>query len=58
MKQNSQEYKTESLKVMLASLSRHIKENCGYSILSNDDFKLSREVLNGKAIELQQRGKS
>ncbi|XP_065918766.1 uncharacterized protein KIAA1958-like [Dysidea avara] len=56
VKQNGQEYEPKSLKVMLASLNRHIKEKCGYSILSDDDFILSRKVLNGKA-KLQQRGK-
>ena len=57
VKQNGQEYEPESLKVMIASLNRHIKEYCGYSILSYKDFELSRKVLNGKAIQLQQIGK-
>ena len=50
-------YEPESLKVMIASLNQHIKESRGYNILSNKDFELSRKVLNGKAIQLQQSGK-
>ena len=57
VKQDGKEYETDFLKVMIASLSRHIKEACGYSILSDQDFELSRKVLNGKAIQLQQSGK-
>ena len=57
MKQNGQEYEPESLKVMIASLNRHIKGECGFSILIDKDFELSRKVLNGKAIQLQQSGK-
>ena len=60
VKENGQEYEptmSESLKAMIASLSRHIKEQYGYSILNDKDFELSRKVLNGKAIQLQQSGK-
>lgn len=57
VKQGGKEYEPDSLKVMIASLSRHIKEACGYNILSDQDFELSRKVLNGKAIQLQQSGK-
>ena len=57
VKQNGQEYEPESLKVMIASLNRHIKGECGFSILIDKDFELSRKVLNGKAIQLQQSGK-
>ena len=57
VKQNGEEYEPESLKVMIASLNRHIKGECGYSILSDKDFELSRKVLNGRAIQLQQNGK-
>ena len=50
VKQNGQEYEPESLKVMIASLNRHIKGECGFSILNDKDFELSRKVLNGKAM--------
>ena len=32
VKENGQEYEPEFLKVMIASLNRHIKEQCSYSI--------------------------
>ena len=32
VKQNGEEYEPESLKVMIASLNRHIKGECGYSV--------------------------
>ena len=57
VKENSQEFKPESLKVMIASLNTDIKEQCNYSILIDKDFELSRKGLNGKAIQLQQSGK-
>ena len=56
MKQNGQEYEPELFKVMIALLNRHIKGECGFSILNDKDFELSRKVLNGKAIQLQQSG--
>ena len=36
--------------------SRHNKEQCSFSVSNNQDFKLSRQVSNGKAIHLQQGG--
>ena len=57
VKENGKEYEPECLKVMIASLNRYIKEQCSYSILNDKDFELSRKVLNGKAIRLQQSGK-
>ena len=57
VRENSQGYEPESLKVMIASLNRHIKEQCNYSILDHKDFELSSKVLNWKAIQLQQSGK-
>ena len=38
VRQNGQEYKPKSLKVMLALWNRHIKEKCGFSIISDDDL--------------------
>jgi len=57
IKKDGQEYEPESLKVMIAALDRHVREKCGYSILKGKDFEQSRLVLNGRAIELQKRGK-
>ena len=52
VKENSQEFEPESLKVMIASLNTDIKEQSNYSFLIDKDFELSRKGLNGKAIEL------
>jgi len=41
VKQNGQDYEPETLKVMFISLNQHIKEKYGFSIISDDDFKLS-----------------
>jgi len=57
IKKDGQEYEPESLKVMIAALDRHVREKCGSSILKGKDFEQSRLVLNGRAIELQKRGK-
>ena len=57
VKQNGDDYEPESLKVMIAALDRTVREICGYSILKDKDFVLSRKVLNGKAISLQKSGK-
>ena len=57
VRENGQGYEPESLKVMIASLNRHIKEQCNYSVLNDKDFELSSKVLNWKAIQLQQNGK-
>ena len=56
-KKNGEEYEPESLKVMAASLDRCVKDKCGYSILKDKEFEVSRKVLNGKAINLQRKGK-
>ena len=52
VKNEGKEYEPESLKVMVAAIDRYMKK-CGYSILKHKEFKLSRKVLNEKAIELQ-----
>ena len=57
VKINGENYEPESLKCMLASLNRHIQENCGFRVLKDKEFALSRRILNGKAISLQQAGK-
>ena len=57
IKKDGQEYEPESLKVTIAALDRHVREKCGYSILKGKDLEQSRLVLNGRAIELQKRGK-
>ena len=57
-KGNGDDYEPESLKVMLASLDRHLKANgYRYSLLKDKVFELSRKVLNDRAIELQELGK-
>ena len=57
MKTNGEEYEPESLKVMVAALDRYLRENCAFSILKDKEFAKSRKVLNGKAIDLQNKGK-
>ena len=56
VKKDGKEYEPELLKVMIAAVDRYVKDKCGYSVLKDKDFKLSRKVLNGKAIELQNSG--
>ena len=52
-KEDGTEYEPDSLRVMLAALDRHFKENgAEYSLLKDKAFERSRLVLNGKAIEL------
>ena len=53
---NGENYEPDSLRVMQAALDHHLK-NCGckYSIMKDIEFQTSRKVLNGKAIELQQK---
>ena len=41
---------------MIAAIDRYVKEKCGYSVLKDKDFELSRKVLNGKAVDLQRNG--
>ena len=56
-KTNSKDYEPESLRTMLSSLDRfHCDMGISYSILRDKQFKVSRKVLNGKAIELRERG--
>lgn len=40
----------------VTSQSRHNKEQCSFSVSNNKEFKLSREVSNGKTVQLQQSG--
>ena len=56
--QKGDEYEPDSLRTMLGTLHRYIK-GTGYchSILSADEFAGSREVLNGKAMTLREKGK-
>ena len=57
-KEDGSEYKPDSLRVMLASLDRHFRENgAPYSLLKDKAFVCSRQVLNGKAIELRESGR-
>lgn len=57
-KANGQDYEPDSLRTMLASLDRYLRETGkSYSILSDKKFQTSRQVLNGKAIELREQGK-
>ena len=56
-KNNGENYEPESLKVMQASLDRYLREKGRtFSILKDRKFDISRKVLNGKAIELQENG--
>ena len=51
------DYEPDSLRVMLASLDRHFRENgAPYSLLKDKAFERSRQVLKGKAIELRESG--
>ena len=56
-KQDGGEYEPESLRTMLASLDRFLREKGRlYSILKDKSFEACRKVLNGKAIELRENG--
>lgn len=57
-KVNGEEYEPDSLKVMLAALDRHLKDN-GFlvSIISGREFVTSKNILEGKARLLRQSGK-
>ena len=56
-KNNGENYEPESLKVMQALLDRYLREKGRtFSILKDRKFDISRRVLNGKAIELQENG--
>ena len=57
-KRNGDDYEPESLKVMQTALDRHLRdEGCSHSILKDREFQRSRKVLNGKAVDLQEKGK-
>lgn len=57
-KHDGTDYEPESLRTMLAALDRSFRSNgCKYSIVKDKEFAESREVLNGKAIELREQGK-
>ena len=57
-KEDGSDYEPDSLRVMLASLDRHFRENgAPYSLLKDKAFERSRQVLNGKAIELRESGR-
>ena len=55
--QNGDDYESESLKVMMAALDRHLNEQ-GYkfSIIRDREFHSSKQVLEGKARQLRQSG--
>ena len=57
-KQDGQDYEPSSLRTMLAALDRFLREQgkC-FSIQRDREFEKSRKVLNGKAIELREKGK-
>jgi len=56
-KQDGSEYEPDSLRVMLASLDRHLRENeCPFSILKDKEFSSCRKVLEGKARRLREEG--
>ena len=56
---HGEDYEPESLKVMIASLDRHLK-NKGYSlsIVRDREFSSSKQVLDGKAKQLHLAGRS
>ena len=57
-KQDGGDYEPESLRTMIAALDRHVRElGCDYSILKDKEFTECRKVLNGKAIDLREKGK-
>ena len=52
-KKDGTEYKSESLRTMLAALDKFFRNSgCKYSIAKDKEFSESRKVLNVKAIEL------
>ena len=55
---HGEDYKPESLKVMITSLDRHLK-NKGYklSIIRDREFSSSKQVLDGKAKQLRSAGR-
>ena len=56
-KTDGSNYEPDSLRVMLAALDRHFKDNGStFSLLRDKEFEKSRKVLNGKAIELREGG--
>lgn len=56
-KQDGREYEPESLRTMLASLDRYLREKGRtYSIQKDKEFEGCRKILNGKAIELRENG--
>ena len=57
-KKHGEDYEPESLKVMIASLDRHLK-NKGYSlsIVRDREFSSSKQVLDGKAKQLRLAGR-
>ena len=56
-KENGQDYEPDSLKVMQASLDRHLRsQNYPKSILRDTEFLSSRKVLEGKARKLREQG--
>ena len=56
-KQNGTDYEPGSLKVMQATLDRHLQEKgCSFSIIKDREFFGSREVLEGKARKLKNEG--
>ena len=57
-KANGQDYEPDSLRTMLAGLDRYLRDmGKSFSILCDKKFKTSRQILNGKAIELREQGK-
>lgn len=57
IKNNSENYEPQSLKVMQALLDRYIRgEGCDFSILKDRKFITSGKVLSGKAIGFQNIG--
>ena len=53
-----EDYEPESLKVMMASLDRHLKnKGCTLSIVRGPEFSSSKEVLEDKAKQLATQGK-
>ena len=56
-KNDGKEYEPECLRVMLSALDRHLKDKGQeYSILKDKRFDSCRKVLNGKVIELREKG--
>ena len=37
--------------MIIAAIDRYVREKCGYSVLKDKDFEVSRKVLNGKATD-------